>query len=105
VISQGLSSRSGDVELTGSPKWFGDVRGNHGEVPAQCELEREIRARDPRADSLARDDTPVEMVARPAVDERSTSMYSPRRSSRRASRRSGSRRQQKDDAPRPAAGQ
>jgi hypothetical protein len=51
VILQGLSGRSEDVELTGSTKWFGDVSGNHGgEVPAQRELEREVRDRDPRAE-------------------------------------------------------
>jgi hypothetical protein len=52
VILQGLAGRSGDGGLTSPPKRFGDVGGNHrGDIPAQRELEREIRARDPGADS------------------------------------------------------
>ena len=62
-------------ELAGSTEWLCDVRRNHGgEVPAERELERQVRARDPGSDSFARDDPIAEVVARPFVDERRASI-------------------------------
>jgi hypothetical protein len=75
VILQGLAGRTDDGELAGSPEWLCDVRGdNSGEVPAEDELERKVRARDPGSYSFAGDDSIAEVVARPFVDERRTSI-------------------------------
>ena len=74
VIPQGLAGRADDGELTGSTEWLCDVRRNHGgEFPAERELERQVRARDPGSDSFPRDDPIAEVVARPFVDERRAS--------------------------------